>query len=171
MDRRAIVVAAAVVVVIAVGASLELGLLPLTGGGGGTTSSSCSSCSPPVVDVVMPAIGSSGNYTNPDRMINMTAGETRSLEVDVYPTVPLAFTMNFTTVLAPDQAGLSPAHGIGATFDPSNFTVAANVRGVTSMTLAVALTAAKGTYDVVVSAANRSNSTEFWGLYFEISVS
>ncbi len=165
-------VALAVIVVVAaigVASSAELGVLPPGGGGAGT--STCTACTQqePVVDVIMPALGSSGNFSNPNRQLNMTAGETKTFEVDVYPTAPLGFTMDFV-VLAPGSGGQQGGPGIEASFNPQVLTVGANSDGTTQMTLSVAQSASRGTYDVVVSATNTSNSTEVWGLYFEVSV-
>lgn len=162
--------AVAVVVIVAAAASVQLGIIGRIGGPSGTTTS-CSTCfqHEPVVDVVMPALGSSGNTTNPNRQVNMTRGETKSFEVDVYPTIPLGFALSFDTVLSPGSQGATPA--ITASFQPQSMSVAANAKGAASMTVVAAQTAAKGVYDIVVSATNLANSSQVWGLYFEISVS
>ncbi|HKT21499.1 MAG TPA: hypothetical protein VJR06_02580 [Nitrososphaerales archaeon] len=166
-DRIAVVVALVAVFVVA--ASFEIGILPP--GGRMTTTTTCTTCYPePVVDVVMPALGNSGNFTNPNRQINMTAGEAKTYEVDVYPTAPLGFSMSFNTVIAPGPGSQSGGPWIAASFVPQSMTVGANSKGSTMMTLTVDQSAARGTYDVVVSATNQSNGTQVWGLYFEISV-
>ena len=168
MERRVAVIAVAALGLLALAASVEMGLLPVGGGGSARVCSTCFS-QEPVVDVIMPALGASGNFSS-DRVINMTAGETRTFEVDVYPTIPLTCTMSLGTVLAPDAASQAPGSGVGATFAPTSLTVATNGRGTTLMTLSVAQSAARGTYDMVVTATDASNSSEVWGLYFEISV-
>jgi hypothetical protein len=157
-------VAVVVVAVLAVGGSLELLYHPW--GGGQTSATACPGCfSEPVVDIIMPALGSSGNFTNPNRVVNMTVGETKTFEVDIYPTVPVSFTMGFSIISV--SGGTS---AITATFQPSSLQLAANAKGTTYMTVRVPGTAAKGVYDAVVSASSVSNSSEVWGLYFEIEV-
>ncbi|MDE1857913.1 MAG: hypothetical protein KGI26_02435 [Thaumarchaeota archaeon] len=168
MNNRTAVLAAVAIGVIAIGAALASGILPTLGG---ETHTSCTSCTQgPIVDVIMPALGSSGNFSNASRMVNMSAGESKAFEVDVYPTAPMEFSMSFNVLLAPGPGAQTATSKIVAAFNPQNVTAGTNAKGTTLLTLTVSPTAPGGTYDVVVSAANQSNSSQVWGLYFEISV-
>ena len=168
MNSRTAVLAAVAIGVIAVGAAVASGFLPTAGGGVHT---SCTTCTQgPIVDVIMPALGSSGNFSNTNRTVNMSAGESKTLEVDVYPTVPMEFSMTFDVLLSPGSGAQTGTSKITATFNPQNVTAGANEKGTTLLTLAVSSSAPAGIYDVVVSAADRSNSSQVWGLYFEVSV-
>jgi hypothetical protein len=161
-------VAAAAVVALALVASFELGFFPSPHGSSTTTV--CSSCNfqEPVVDVIMPAIGSSGNYSNPNRVVNLTLGGSETFEVDIYPTVGISVMMLFSSVLTSITA--QGSGNITATFQPSTLAVGANSKGVTMMTVSVPASAAEGTYDGVVSAQSQGNSSEVWGLYFQLVV-
>lgn len=165
-ERKA---ALAVVAVAAVAllAAFELGYLPVRGGASSTTCASCG-FEEPVVDVIMPAIGSSGNASNPNRTVNMTLGSSQAFEVDVYPTIPLNFTMSFSAVLMSASGGSSEVPS--ASFVPGSVDVAANGKGVTTMTIVVPSSAAAGSYDAVVSALNIDNNSQVWGLYFQLQV-
>lgn len=168
MNSRTAVLAAVAVGVIAIGAAVASGFLPTAGGGVHT---SCTSCTQgPIVDVIMPALGSSGNFSNANRTVNMSAGGSKALEVDVYPTVQMEFSMSFDVLLSPGSGAQTGTPKIAAAFNPQNVTAGANEKGTTLLTLTVSPSAPAGTYDVVVSAANQSNSSQVWGLYFEVSV-
>ena len=163
-------VAIAAVVLVAI---LQAAVWP-TGESGRTGTTACETCSQValVVDVVMPVLGTSGNLTNPNRVVNLSLGETKTFEVDVYPTAGLDFVMSFRSVLiSGGSGGQSSGSGanITAYFQPSTLNVVANEKGATSMTVSVPQGAERGTYDAVVSATNRSNSSQVWGLYFEIA--
>lgn len=161
----AVVVAVAIV---AAGAVVELGALPV----GGNRSQMTTSL--PIVDVVMPLLGTSGNLTNPNRVVNMSLGETQTFEVDVYPTVGLVFEMSFRSLLVSGSSGApsgGQAQNLTATFQPASLSVGANGKGVTEMSITVPANAAQGTYDVVVSATSQGDPSQVWGLYFEVSVS
>lgn len=163
------------VAVVAIAASVEFGSLPAGGGLTRSATSVCSSCfqQEPVVDIVMPALGSSGNISNPNRVVNMTLQETKTFQVDIYPTVGLGFDMAFRSLLVSPAPGTSPGGqeaNLIAVFQPSSLSVGANAKGVTELTVSVPGNATRGTYDVVVSATNQGNSSQVWGLYFEVSV-
>ena len=165
---------AGAVLLVALIASVQAGYWPRGGGGVPTRTTSCRTCfqGEPVVDVVMPLLGTSGNSTNPNRVINLSLGETKTFEVDIYPTVGLSFEMSFRSVLVSrSSAGSSSGAGanITAAFQPPTLTLGANEKGSTFMTISVPAGAAKGAYDAVVSATSRSNSSDVWGLYFEIA--
>lgn len=168
--RRTVLVLAAAMVAFALVASFELGFLPA--GQGRTSSTPCMNCGfkEPVVDLIMPAIGSSGNSSNPDRSINMSLGASKSFEVDLYPTLAVNFSMDFAVLVSPG-GGSSTAYSPSATFQPQTLEVGANAKGATTMTISVPNSAEGGTYYVVVSALNVDNSSQVWGLYFQLQVS
>lgn len=164
---------AAALIVVALAAAFELGVVPL--GGRHPSSTTCMGCGQQetVVDVIMPYFGTAGNTTNPDRVVNMTQGSSRTLEVDVYPTSGLGFVLGFSSLLvtqAPGTGSQGSTAQLSAFFQPSSLTVGANAKGVAFMTVTVPATAIRGTYDAVVSATNQGNSSQVWGLYFEIDV-
>lgn len=166
--------AALSVLTVAVVASLGLGVFPL-GRVPTTSTTMCAGCGTDltVVDVIMPYIGTADNVTNPNRVVNMTQGAAKTFEVDVYPTAPLSFVLSFNAFLVgtpAGQAGSGAGESPTATFQPTTLSVAANAKGVTSMTVVVPAAAAKGVYDAVVTATNAGNSSQGWGLYFEIQV-
>jgi hypothetical protein len=170
--REGILLAAGAVLVLALLASFELGYIPV---GQGRTSTTCPGCNQqePVVDVIMPVLGNAANATNPNFVVNMTAGETRAFEVDLYPTVTLNFSMGFRAILASYTAGGTKGDGglPNATFRPDSLYVTFNEKGVSTMTVTVPGNAAPGSYDAIVSATNVDDSAQVWGLYFEIQVS
>lgn len=166
MNKLAVAAVCVAAILLGTAAALGAGLFQ-TG-----SSSTCASCSrAPVVDIVMPSLGTSGNFTNPNRAVNMTQGESKVFEVDIYPTVELGFEMSFRSVLVSASGGQAAlSEPITATFLPSALSVGANEKGSTLVTVTVPGGAAKGTYDAVVSATDQSDSSEVWGLYFEIVV-
>lgn len=171
-QRTALEAAGVVAVGIALVLSVQLGAIPLGGTALGT-STTCTGCTQqPVVDVIMPLLGSSGNTSNPNRQVNLTVGSTAYFEVDVYPTEGLNFSMGFRAVMVAAPSGTSGGSGeMIATFSPPTLSVGANEKGATLMTVVAPGSAARGTYDVVVSVTDESNSSNVWGLYFQIVLS
>jgi hypothetical protein len=176
-QRKFAAIAIAVVALAAVVASAELNAWPFGQGGSGCPrGGSQAPCfyEEPVVDVIMPAVGSSGNTTNPNRVLNVTAGSDLTLEVEVYPTVALNASMSFSSYLVSvsgdGSSGMPGGDLPSATFQPSTLTIPAYGHGVTQMLLAVPAGTEPGTYAAVVTATDASNSTQSWGLFFQLEV-
>jgi hypothetical protein len=140
----------------------------------GSNTPTCTQCfqTEPIVDIVSPSLGNATSSVNQNRTIDMQAGTSAVLEIDVYPTISVNLTLEFGTVLAYSTAGTSSSTGVlpTALFQPSTLTIGSNSKGASSMTVTVPQLATKGTYDSVVSAVNLQNSSEVWGLYFQLVV-
>lgn len=173
MRRQTVAALVVAVTALALFAAFQAGVWPSRGGEGTGSTTACGTCfqAEPVVDIVMPALGTSGNFSNPNRIVNVSVGESRTFEVDLYPTAALTFDMSFGSYqISAGTEGSTSGSGadITASFQPSTLNIGANQKGVTYMTITVPTGVAKGTYDGVASATNHSNSSEVWGLYFEI---
>jgi hypothetical protein len=165
------IIAAAAVSIIALAAAFELGVFAP----GGRTTTSCPQCfqTEPILDVVMPVLGNSTSPTNPNLTVNMTAGTTRSFEVDLYPTIDVNVTMGFSSFLVSASSGGAHASAgePSARFLPGNLTLRANGKGTTYLSLTIPGDAEPGTYSSVVSAVDDTNSSNVWGIYFQLLVS
>lgn len=173
MDKKRLAAVVVAVLVVASAVSyVEFGSWPF----GGTTSdcpnNSHSQCfyQQPVVDIILPVIGSSGNSSNPNRFVNLTAGSSTVFEVDVYPTIPLNVSLSFSSYLL--NGGVSSGATTGgapeAVFEPSHLSIPANGRGISLMDITIPGGTGTGTYAAVITATNVSNSSETWGLFFQL---
>jgi hypothetical protein len=176
MSSRGIAFVVVVLAAIALSGAFELGVF--NGGAGGIgvrSTTSCPQCfqTEPILDIVMPVLGNSSSPINPSLTINMTAGSTKSFEVDLYPTFDVMVTMGFTAIPVSTSGGgpQSNASQPSATFLPSNLSLKSNGEGRTYLSLTVPRSAAPGTYSTVISAVDSRNSSNFWGLYFQLRVS
>ena len=163
--------ALAVIAIIAV-AILSSGALSPTPKGTQGGSTTCTDCfiQEPVVDIIMPALGSLGNSSNPNRVVAMTAGTSRTFEVDIYPTIGTNFTMGFSALLIAAAGASPPVGSVTASFQPTHLELGPNQKGVTLMTVVVPNSTSTGSYDAVVSATDLANGSYVWGLYFQIVV-
>lgn len=162
-----------VLVVLAFAVSAQFRLLPTgdgTNGGGTTTCPTCSN-GEQIVDILMAVLGDSTSSQNQNRTISMQAGTSGIFEVDVYPTANADLTMQFRATFVYSTSGSTTSGAIPtASFQPADLSIAANAKGVTYMTLVVPESALKGTYAAVVSAVDDTNSSNVWGLYFQLVV-
>lgn len=168
VSRILVAGSAALALAIIVVAVVVLGLP--TGGNNGTTCSKCFQTEP-IVDIISPSLGNATRSVNENRTIDVQAGTSSVIEIDVYPTIAVNVTLGFTSVLAnPSGTATSPGLLPGAAYQPTSLSIAENGKGVSMMTITVPATAVKGTYDSVVTAVNDQNTSEYWGLYFQLVV-
>lgn len=166
LSRRT-VAAAGIAIIIAAAAAVIL--IPPSKG----SPSTCAQCfqTEPIVDVVSPSLGNAGSSVNPNRIINMSAGSSRVLEIDVYPTIAVNVSLGFTTLLAYASNASSGSGALpSVSYNPETLQMGVNAKGVSYATIAVPAQAAKGTYDSVFTVTNVANSSETWGLYFQLVV-
>ena len=165
LTAAALVAAAAVVVA---------GAFTLTASFGGHGTSTCAPCfqTEPIIDIVSPALGNATSSVNQNRTFDLQAGTSAVLEIDVYPTISVNLTLEFSTVLVYPSSGTTASSGAlpRAVFQPGTLSISPNSKGISSMTITAPQLATKGTYDSVVSAVNDQNATEVWGLYFQLVV-
>jgi hypothetical protein len=150
------------------------GVIVATSLPGGNGSPTCTKCfgTEPIVDIVSPVLGNATSSVNQNRTLDVQAGKSAVLEIDVYPTIPVNVTLEFSSVLVYSTSGTTSGSGAlpSALFQPNTLSIKQNSKGVSSLTITVPELATRGTYDTVVSAVNNQNSTEVWGLYFQLVV-
>lgn len=130
----------------------------------------------PVVDLIIPTLFKQQGSDSSNVPLNVTRGENVTLSIDIYATVNLTITMNYSIYLLSAPSGSSAAPGTNSTtvlasFNPQSLTVDTRAKGVVTMYLRVLSETPMGDYTAVVSAVNVNNSTQSWGDIFQINVS
>ena len=120
----------------------------------------CSTCNiqQPPLDVIIPKLFSS----NVNSILNVTAGNVTTFEVDIYSTVAANISMRLYLDTVPGGSSVAGAP-ISATFSPEQLAVQTNIKAVTSMTLTISQQAQKGIYSISVSAMDDANASWIWG--------
>jgi hypothetical protein len=128
----------------------------------------------PVVDVIIPSLFIQSPEGGVNGVLNLTAGQTKNLTIELYPTVPVNLSMEFRyfllsgyTSLA-NETGVPPLH---ASFSPPVLVIGAEAEKNCSMHLSVSSAALLGPYTLVVSAVNSKNASQIWGVTLTATVS
>jgi len=125
----------------------------------------------PVVDIIIPALYRQTSTGGINAPLNVTAGESANLTIQVYPTVGLNVTMQFRYFsMSNNESNSNTNSTITATFYPSRLEIGAGFRGNTTMSLGISQSAPPGEYNAVVSAVDLKNVSEVWGAIFQVKV-
>ncbi len=129
----------------------------------------CAGCfyTQPIVEVVIPKLAGGSNPNGAtNSQLNVSSGQSVTLSVSVYPTVPLTVEMEFRLYASTNTTG----NFVNASFTPSRLAIPSQGNGTTTMTLSFSDSAPAGTYSAVVTAVDSENSSLYWGSYFQILV-
>lgn len=125
----------------------------------------------PVVDVIVPALSREQGSGNNNIPLNVTAGQVVSLAVYVYSTVNLNVSVGYKVLTGPTTNNSSPDLLDKGSFSPETLSIGADGKGITNMTFTISPRAYTGQYNMVVSAVNLDNSSQFWGDFVQVNVS
>lgn len=125
----------------------------------------------PVVDVIVPALSREQGSGNNNIPLNVTVGQVVSLVVNVYSTVNLNVSVDYKVLTGPTTNNSSPDLVVNGSFSPETLSIGADEKGTTNMTFAISPSAFMGQYNMVISAINLDNSSQFWGDFFQVNVS
>lgn len=134
-----------------------------------STTTNCTGCfiQQPVVDVVIPELASKTDQNGGvNEQLNVTAGETVSLHVQVFTEQAVNVTLSFRPFLPSSNS----SQMVIASFDPDSLVVPTLGNATSQLRLSFSPDLKPGVYSAAISAVANENSSWIWGDYFNFNV-
>lgn len=132
-----------------------------------TTTTNCTGCfiQQPVVDVIIPELASKTDQNGGlNEQLNVTAGQTVSLHVQIFTEAPVNVTLYFKFFAT------NESQNITASLSPDTLMVPTLGNATSLLRISFPPNLKQGAYSAVVSAVDIQNSSWVWGDYFNIEV-
>lgn len=169
--KRIETIAIGVIVVLAVIVT-SVAVFDLVSSGSNQSTTSLPFVEQPVVDVILPSLFRAQGSGNDNIPLNVTHGQVVTLVVDVYSTVNLNFEMKYDVLTGPTSNSSTDFNSVVVgSFTPETLSIQADGKGTANLTLTFSASAYAGQYNMVVSAVNLENASQFWGDFFQVNVS
>jgi hypothetical protein len=132
----------------------------------------------PVLDIIIPSLFHESSTGGVNAPLNVSAGQSLSLSVQLFPITDLNVSMQFRYFALNENSTVSfsssninqSGQPLAATFTPSSVKLGAEHAVNLTMQLAISPDAMIGRYNTVISATNLQNSSQVWGVIVQINI-